>query len=177
MPVVPIIMALVAACAIAGLLLFLWHRKRSRRRGTNHSRVSSEDNRGPPAGDVLRKLGGTTFEKSDPFSDAHAVEAVDPFADPEKGEAQFAHARAGSDSFLSMSAPRAPYTHAVSASTGSSASGKARKKDMEEARQKDMMALNNLVKALDVKERKAEEEGRDRKSLPPVELFKAALVR
>jgi hypothetical protein len=172
-------MALVAACAIAGLLLFLWHRKRSRRRGQSHSRVNSEDNRAPPAGDVLRKLGGTTYEKYDPFSDAHAVEDADPFADPEKAEAQaqYAHTRSGSDSFLSMAAPRPPFTHAVSASTGSSSSGKARKKEMEEARQKDMMALNNLVRALDVKERNAEQEGRDRKSLPPVELFKAALVR
>ncbi|KAG9079341.1 hypothetical protein FRC06_007813, partial [Ceratobasidium sp. 370] len=74
-----------------------------------------------------------------------------------------------------MTAPRQPYTHAASASTGSTASSKMRKKEMEDVRQRDMAALNNLARALDHKERAAEREGRDRKSLPPVELFKAAL--
>ncbi|QRV74669.1 hypothetical protein RhiJN_02684 [Ceratobasidium sp. AG-Ba] len=177
LPVAAIIMAIFAAGAIASLLVFLWCRKRARRRGHTHSRVESHDMRGPPAGDVLRKLGpASNYEKSDPFSDANEVAvAVDPFADPEKGDVR--HNRSGSDSFLSMTAPRQPYTHAVSASTGSSASSKMRKKEMDDARDKDMMALNNLVRALDQKERRAEQEGRDRKSLPPIELFKAALVR
>ncbi|QRW03585.1 hypothetical protein RhiLY_02584 [Ceratobasidium sp. AG-Ba] len=145
-------------------------------RGHTHSRVESHDMRGHLP-DVLRKLGpASNYEKSDPFSDANEVAvAVDPFADPEKGDVR--HNRSGSDSFLSMTAPRQPYTHAVSASTGSSASSKMRKKEMDDARDKDMMALNNLVRALDQKERRAEQEGRDRKSLPPIELFKAALVR
>lgn len=170
-PIAVIAVVAIVLGALAGLLLLLWHRKRTRKRGHSHGRVSSSEDGRPPAGDILRKLG--TYEKADPFSDDHASQSVDPFADPEKP----AHARSGSDSFLSMTPPRQPYTHAVSASTGSSASGRVRKKEMEDARKKDMMALNNLVKALDSKERKAEEAGRDRTSLPPVELFKAALVR
>lgn len=170
-PIAVIAVVVIVLGALAGLLLLLWHRKRTRKRSHSHGRVSSSDDHRPPAGDILRKLGN--YEKADPFSDEHASQSVDPFADPEKPP----HARTGSDSFLSMTAPRQPFTHAASASTGSSASGKARKKEMEEARKKDMMALNNLAKALDSKERKAEEAGRDRTSLPPVELFKAALVR
>ncbi|KAG8742752.1 hypothetical protein FRC10_000966 [Ceratobasidium sp. 414] len=169
LPVAAIIMAVIAAAAIASLFAFLWYRKRARRRG--HTHADSPDVRGPPAGDVLRKL-GPGYDQPDPFSDAHAV---DPFADPEKAEYAPAHIRSGSDSSLGMSAPRQPYTHAASASTGSSASGKIKKKEVEVARQKDMVALNNLVRALDHKERIADREGRDRRSLPPVELFKAAL--
>ena len=171
LPIAAIIMAVVAAAAIASLFAFLWYRKRARRRG--HTHAGSPDVRGPPAGDVLRKL-GPGYDQSDPFSDAHAV---DPFADPEKAEHAPAHARSESDSYPSMSAPRQPYTHAASASTGSSALSKIKKKEMEVARQKDMVALNNLVRALDHKEKIADREGRDRRSLPPVELFKAALVR
>ncbi|KAG8685039.1 hypothetical protein FRC08_013331 [Ceratobasidium sp. 394] len=173
LPVAAIIMAMVAAAAIASLFAFLWYRKRARRRGHGHTSTDSHDVRAPPASDVLRKL-GPAYDKSDPFSDAHAE---DPFADPEKAEYAPVHNRSGSDSFLSMSAPRQPYTHAASASTGSTASGKIRKKEVEDARQRDMLALNNLVRALDHKERVADQEGRDRKSLPPIELFKAALVR
>ncbi|KAG8794227.1 hypothetical protein FRC12_000079 [Ceratobasidium sp. 428] len=181
LPVAAIIMAIVAAAAIGALFLFLWYRKRARRRGHSHSRVDS----GPPAGDVLRKLGTTnavgggaySTDKSDPFSDAHAS-VVDPFADPEKAEPSNPyHNRSGSDSFLSMTGPRQPYTHSASASTGSTASSKIRRKEAEQARTKDLVALNNLVRALDHKDRKAEQEGRERRSLPPVELFKAALVR
>lgn len=177
-PVLAIVLALVAVVCISMMFLFLWYRKRTRRRG--HGRAGSEEYAtGPPASDVLRKL-GTNYEKSasaaDPFSDAHAAEPPsDPFADPEK--TTYDHARSGSDSFLNMGAPRAPYTHAPSASTGSTASSRARKREMEEARKQDMAALNNLVRALDQKERQAQAEGRDRRSLPPVELFKAALIR
>ncbi|KAH7342162.1 hypothetical protein B0J17DRAFT_626545 [Rhizoctonia solani] len=175
-PVLAIVLALVAVVCISMMFLFLWYRKRTRRRGHAHGRAGSEEyGTGPPAGDVLRKL-GPAYEKSaaDPFSDAHAAEAPsDPFADPEKPS----HKRTESDSFLNMGAPRAPYTHAPSASTGSTASGRARKREMEDARQRDMTALNDLVRALDQKERQAQAEGRDRRSLPPVELFKAALIR
>ncbi|KAG9107966.1 hypothetical protein FRC07_008547 [Ceratobasidium sp. 392] len=179
LPVAAIIMAIVAAAAIACLFLFLWYRKRARRRG--HTRSSSH---GADPGPVLRKLGPGYNEKSlaDPFSDDHASSTPeDPFADPEKAYAQASHNRSGSDSFLSMSGggmPRQPYAHhAASASTGSTASSKIRRKEAEEVRNKDLAALNNLVRALDHKERKAEQEGRERRSLPPVELFKAALVR
>lgn len=172
-PIAAIAVVAIVLAAFVGLLLLVWQRKRTRKRSQSqgHGRASSTDDSRPPAGDILRKLGN--YEKADPFSDDHASQSVDPFADPEKAS----HARSGSDSFLSMSAPRQPFTHAASASTGSSASGRVRKKEMEQARKKDMMALNNLVRALDSKERKAEETGRDRTSLPPVELFKAALVR
>ncbi|KAG9127223.1 hypothetical protein FRC07_000141 [Ceratobasidium sp. 392] len=182
LPIAAIIMAIVAAAAIGALFLFLWYRKRARRRG--HTRSSSH---GADPGPVLRKLGPGYNEKpssSDPFSDDHASSAPeDPFADPEKAYAQASHNRSGSDSFLSMSGgvggmPRQPYAHhAASASTGSTASSKIRRKEAEEVRNKDLAALNNLVRALDHKERKAELEGRERRSLPPVELFKAALVR
>lgn len=171
LPVAAIILSLVAVAALSAFCLFLWYRKRARRRG--HGRAGSEEyGNAPPATDVLRKL-GTNYEKSaDPFSDAHAAPSSDPFADPTPH-----HTRSGSDSFLNMGNPRAPFTHAPSASTGSSASSKARKREAEEARKRDMSALNNLVRALDQKDRQAQVEGRDRKSLPPVELFKAALVR
>ncbi|KAB5589219.1 Transmembrane protein [Ceratobasidium theobromae] len=164
-PIAAIIMAVVAVGAIAALFLFLWFRKRARRRG--HGRMESAES-GPPAVDVFRKL-GPMYDKTDPFSDANAI--PNPFADPEK-----THTRADSDSFLNM-APSRPFTHAASASTGSSASGKVRKREMDEARKRDMSALNDLVRALDQKDRQAKAEGRDRRSLPPVELFKAALVR
>ncbi|EUC58810.1 transmembrane protein, putative [Rhizoctonia solani AG-3 Rhs1AP] len=162
-PILAIILALVAATLISTMFLYLWYRKRARRRG--HGRTGSEESgTGPPAGDVLRKL-GTAYEKSaaDPFSDVHASDMSDPFADPEKP--------AGSDSFLPVARP---YTHAPSASTGSARVGK---REAEETRRQDMAALNNLVRALDQKERQAQAEGRDRRSLPPVELFKAALIR
>ena len=173
LPIAAIILSLVAVAALLAFCLFLWYRKRARRRGHGHGRAGSEEyGSAPPATDVLRKL-GTNYEKSaDPFSDAHAAPPSDPFADPTPH-----HTRSGSDSFLNMGNPRAPFTHAPSASTGSSASSKARKREMEEARKRDMSALNNLVRALDQKDRQAQVEGRDRKSLPPVELFKAALVR
>ncbi|KAG8728608.1 hypothetical protein FRC11_010640 [Ceratobasidium sp. 423] len=175
-PILAIVLALVAAICISMMFLFLWYRKRARRRGHAHGRAGSEEyGTGPPASDVIRKL-GPTFEKSaaDPFSDAHAAEPpTDPFADPEKPTY---HARTGSDSFLNMG-PRAPYMHAPSASTGSTASSRERKREVEQARRHDMAALDNLVRALDQKERQAQAEGRDRRSLPPVELFKAALIR
>ncbi|CAE7120609.1 unnamed protein product [Rhizoctonia solani] len=148
-PIIPIILALVAVLFIAMILLFLWYRKRARRRG--HTRAGSEEYGRPPAGDVLRKLG--TYEKpADPFSDAHASPDSDPFADPPAPVVR-------------------PYTHTPSASTGST------KREMEQARKNDMVALHNLARALDQKERQAQAEGRDRRSLPPVELFKAALIR
>ncbi|KAJ1307153.1 hypothetical protein OPQ81_001270 [Rhizoctonia solani] len=149
-PILAIILALVAVVCISMMFIFLWFRKRARRRGHAHSRAGSEEyGIGPPASDVIRKL-GPNLEKSasvaDPFSDAHAAPAPsDPFADPEKPT--YGHARTGSDSFLSMRPPRAPYTHAPSASTGSTASSRARKREMEEARKKDMAALNNLEKS------------------------------
>ncbi|KAF8747284.1 hypothetical protein RHS01_11356 [Rhizoctonia solani] len=144
---------------------------RSYRRGLHRRAQSEEFGNAPPAGGVIRKL-GPAFEKSasaaDPFSDIHASEPptdTDPFADPEKPT--HGHTRTGSDSFLSMRPPRAPYTHQPSASTGSTESSRVRKREMEEARRKDMAALNNLVRALDQKERQAQAEGRDRRSLPP----------
>ncbi|KAL5635265.1 hypothetical protein ACGC1H_003082 [Rhizoctonia solani] len=171
-PILAIILALVGVTLISTMFLFLWYRRRARRRGHTHGRAGSEEyGTGPPAGDVLRKL-GPAYEKSaaDPFSDAHATDMSDPFADPEKP----AHAHSGSDSFLPVARP---YTHAPTASTGSTASGRVGKREVEEARRKDMAALNDLVRALDQKERQAQAEGRDRRSLPPVELFKAALIR
>jgi len=170
-PILAIVLALVGVTCISMMFLFLWYRKRARRRGHAHGRAGSEEyGTGPPAGDVLRKL-GSAYEKSssaaDPFSDAHASEPLsDPFADPEKP----VHSRSGSDPLVSVARP---YTHAPSASTGSAMG----KRQAEEARRQDMAALNNLVRALDQKERQAQAEGRDRRSLPPVELFKAALIR
>ncbi|KAF8687109.1 hypothetical protein RHS03_09995, partial [Rhizoctonia solani] len=179
--IVLIAAGLVAFLLIATLFLVVWCRKRSYRRGLHRRAQSEEFGNAPPAGGVIRKL-GPAFEKSasaaDPFSDIHASEPptdTDPFADPEKPS--HGHTRTGSDSFLSMRPPRAPYTHQPSASTGSTESSRVRKREMEEARRKDMAALTNLVRALDQKERQAQAEGRDRRSLPPVELFKAALVR
>lgn len=170
-PIAAIAVVAIVLAAVVGLVLLLWQRKRARRRSLSQSRENSTDGSRPPAGDILRKLGN--YEKADPFSDDHASQSIDPFADPERPSRE----RRGSDSFLSMTAPRQPFSHAASASTGSSASGKARKKELEASRKNDMKALNNLARALDSKERKAEEAGRDRSSLPPVELFKAALVR
>ncbi|CAE6469766.1 unnamed protein product [Rhizoctonia solani] len=177
--IVLIAVGVVGVLSIAMVFLFIRCRNRSRRRGFHRRAQSEEFGNAPPAGGVIRKL-GPAYEKSssaaDPFSDIHASQSpTDPFADPEKPTDE--HARTGSDPFLSMGPPRAPYTHQPSASTGSTESSRVRKREMEEARRKDMAALNNLVRALDQKERQAQVEGRDRRSLPPVELFKAALVR
>ncbi|CEL55062.1 hypothetical protein RSOLAG1IB_01070 [Rhizoctonia solani AG-1 IB] len=149
-PVLAIVLGVVGvviALSIAMLFCFIWSRNRSRKRKMHRRAQSEEFGNAPPAGGVIRKL-GQAYEKSpsaaDPFSDIHASEPpTDPFADPEKPA--HGHARAGSDSFMSMGPPRAPYTHQPSASTGSTESGRAKKREMEEARRKDMAALNNLV--------------------------------